>query len=92
VPSVLGLIPYRIQAEIVISGTMPKTRQRHFQLLAAQFELLLQTLGECQDAEVRTDFLLSVRLILDELEEIGSKKSPRLVSEDLPPSLGASID
>lgn len=56
-------------------------RQRHFQLLTAQFDLLLQTLSECHEADLRRDFLIRMKLILDEVYEMELGASSSLESE-----------
>jgi hypothetical protein len=71
---------------------MSNTSQRHFQLLASQFESLLQNLSECQDAEVRRAFLTNMRLVLDEVYEIELGESPSLELEDPPPDLDARLN
>jgi hypothetical protein len=57
-------------------------RQRHFRLLTAQFELLLQTLSECHEADLRRDFLIRMKLIVDGAYEMELEESPSLESED----------
>ena len=56
-------------------------RQRHFRLLTAQFELLLQTLSECHEADLRRDFLIRMKLIVDGAYEMELEESPSLESE-----------
>jgi hypothetical protein len=73
------------------SCTMPNNRQRHFHLLAAQFEMLLQTLSECDEPDLRRDFLIRMRLILDEVYEIELKESPSLESEHPRPELDSLV-
>jgi hypothetical protein len=70
---------------------MPNNRQRHFHLLAAQFEMLLQTLSECDEPDLRRDFLIRMRLILDEVYEIELKESPSLESEHPRPELDSLV-
>jgi hypothetical protein len=59
---------------------MPDSQKR-FQVLADQFQVLENNVGECQNQEQRRELLREMLVVIEELDQLVSNDLPRLDSK-----------